>query len=311
MRNLLLFLVLVLFGLTSPAQDYHPLIEDDKVWLEAYYFMIGSNECDFSEVYQLRFGGDTLIAGNTYRKILKRSFDAVDGWPYCPPFEAQDVETMVPDVFMREDTTEQRVYIWHIDEDEYPEGLELLMFDFSLEVGDTMVSDPYVTLGSSWTVTNVSEITLLNGETRKRIEYIGPDYGAMIEGLGSENGLFRPHFMESWWNILCVKQDGSSIYPDFGSLLQCNWMTTVDEIPASAINLYPNPNNGAFTFEIKVPPTGDIMHLMIFNAMGQQVYLGPVASGITNIDASLPVGLYHWQLRSEGLPIQTGKLVVQ
>lgn len=306
MRNLLHLLVYVFIGLSSVAQEYHPFIDDDKVWLEAAY--IGANECEYEEIYQLRFGGDTTINGNMYRKILKRPFHQVSPGPYCPPFEADEEEEILNQFFMREDTMEHRVYLWHIDINDYPEGQEILLFDFTLEVGDTVPVSNYATLGIPLIITDVSDFTLLNGEIRKRIEYVD---GAYIEGVGGEYGLFQPLMpgIGFWWNVLCLKLDEENIYSHPNSLSQCNWMTSVDEIPRSAVQLYPNPNHGTFTFSIEPLKTSYPMRLVIFNTKGQQVY-DRMISVVTNIDTNLPVGLYHWQLQSAGLPVEVGKLVV-
>src|SRR5690554_5289854 len=260
MRNILLLLILVSFALVSSAQAYHPMIEDDKVWLEAAY--IGANECEYEEIYQLRFEGDTTINGKMYRKILKRPFHQVSPGPYCPPFEAEEEEEILNHFFMREDTTEHRVYLWHIDINNYPEGQEILLFDFTLEVGDTIPASNYATLGIPLIITDVSDFTLLNGEIRKRIEYVD---GAYIEGVGGEYGLFQPLMpgIGFWWNVLCLKQDEENIYSHPNSLSQCNWMTSVDEIQGSDIQLYPNPNTGTFSFEIEQLPTGDPLHLVL------------------------------------------------
>lgn len=315
MKKLLLFVILVFSGFTTTAQEYHPLIEDDKVWLEAFY--IGANECAYEEVYQLRFGGDTLIAGNTYRKILKRSFDQVNPGPYCPPFEAQDGEFMVEDVFMREDTAAQQVLIWHVDNNNYPEGQEILLYDFNLEIGDTVppgdIAPSDYSIGNGVIVDTVMNYTLLNGEDRQQFAFFTIDQGSYTEGIGGMYGLYRPHYpaLSGWGSIMCIKQNGNFIYSQPGSLTQCNWMTAVDDIPVSSISLYPNPNNGLFKIDIDVPSASGTMGLMIFNAMGQSVYADRVVAGMNTIEASLQRGLYHWQLYSEDKPVQAGKIVVE
>lgn len=307
----LLLLILVFSGFMSTAQEYHPLIEDDKVWLEAFY--IGANECAYEEVYQLRFGGDTLIDGNIYRKILKRSFDQVNPGPYCPPFEAQDVEMMVQDVFMREDTSAQQVFIWHIDNNNYPEGQEILLYDFDLEIGDTVPPGEILpsdySIGNGVTVDAVMNHTLLNGENLQQFTF---DQGSYSEGIGGLYGLYRPHYpaLSGWGSIVCIKQNGNFIYSQSGSLIQCNWMTTAVDIPESSIRLYPNPNNGSFRIDLDAPSARGAMGLVIFNAMGQKVYADQVVAGLNMIEASLPSGLYYWQLSSEDSPMQTGKIVV-
>lgn len=312
MRKPLLLAVFIIFQLASTAQAYHPLIEDDKVWLEASY--IGTNECAFDEVYELRFGGDTLIEGTTYRKILKRSFDPVDPGPYCPPFEAQDFETMVPDVFMREDTTARQVFIWHVDENDYPDGQELLLYDFTLEVGDTLPESDYLTLGGPCMVTLVSLTALLTGETPQRIHYTGADIGSYVEGLGGEYGLYQPLFpgIGFWSSTLCVKRGGEFIYSTDISMTQCTWMTTgLDEDLVEDIQLFPNPNSGSFSFDLNAQAVSGAFQLVIFNTMGQRVFTDRVVNGMNAVKVDLPAGLYQWQLRVDQRPSQSGKLIIQ
>lgn len=303
----ILALLFIFHGLAVSAQEYHPIIEDDKVWLEAAY--VGTNMCLYDEIYQLRFGGDTLIGDHTYRKILKRTFNQISAGPYCPPFEASEEEELLSHFFMREDTAAQRVYLWHVDINDYPGGQEILMYDFTLEVGDTIPVSDYFTPGPPLVVSAVSEITLANGETRKYFETSG-EPGAYIEGVGGESGLFQPlvEGIGFWWSVLCLKQDEEIIYSHSGSSSECNMMTAVDVIPAAAFNLYPNPNDGTFSFEID-HATGEPLQLVIFNAMGQQVYRHEI-SKTDYVDTGLPVGLYHWQVQASGAPVGAGKMVV-
>jgi hypothetical protein len=292
------------------AQEYHPIIEDDKVWLEAYY--VGSNICSYESVYQMRFGGDTLIEGNIYRKILKRNFSPISSGPYCPPFVASEFENQAG-AFMREDTAAQQVFVWIADYDN-PEGHEVLMYDFTLEVGDTIPLSSYLTGNQVRTIQSIEDYTLVNGDTRRKFN-LELDEISYIEGIGSEYGLFQPFY----WALcchhatLCVQLNQETIYSHQSSSTYCGWIvTSVNEQPEFHSSLFPNPNHGDFVFELNRSDFGSAeLQLSLFSITGQKIFTAPVRADRNQIQTHAGSGLYLWQLQNNGEVLQSGKLVVE
>ncbi len=92
-----------------------------------------------------------------------------------------------------------------------------LEYDFSLEVNDVFPS--YTTVGSSidLVVTEVSFITMTNGETRKYLELsAGNDNRAWIDGIGDMyHGLFRHvDFEGGYSDLICHRDSSGLIYLD-------------------------------------------------------------------------------------------------
>ena len=111
------------------AQEYHPLIEEGKSWddLTCMQCMVCAN----SAFRYFVTGDDTLIDGLTYAIIGRYNF--IFGTEVCPPY----VIDTVPNSgirFMHEDTIQKKVY-W------YCNSQPVLMYDFSLQVGDAFVSE--------------------------------------------------------------------------------------------------------------------------------------------------------------------------
>jgi hypothetical protein len=310
MKILALLLLLAFGSLFVAAQEYHPLIEDEKVWLEAYY--IGSNICYYESVYQMRFGGDTLIDGNIYRKILKRNFSPISPGPYCPPFVASEFE-IDAGVYMREDAEARQVFIWTSDNDN-PDGFEVLYYDFSLEAGDTIPISSYTTQNNILTIQSVEDYTLLNGESRRKfkLEYSELSY---IEGIGGEFGLFNGYLTALCcdWATLCVQQNQESIYSNGSSSWYCSWIvTSINEQPVLSASLFPNPGNGYFVFEINRADFGSAdLQLNVFSITGQKIFTEPLRADRNHFQIKEGSGLYLWQLLSDGEIVQSGKLVVE
>ncbi|MFN2424641.1 MAG: hypothetical protein ABR572_12790, partial [Cryomorphaceae bacterium] len=241
-----LAIILFLTAALSKGQDYHPLLENDKVWLEASF--VGANICIFDQVYQLRVGGDTLINGESYRKIMRRNFVPEGGDPYCPPFVAQPSENAISEAFIRENVAEKKVYLWVTEDGTQYE--EILIYDFNLEAGDTIPTSSYLTDSQIYTVTSVDEVTLQNGESRKRISFSnGGEESSYTEGLGSDKGLYQPFFdgIGFWNESYCIQQNGNNL---FGDQDQCALVLNASEIIKGESKLYPNPAVAAFTLEL-------------------------------------------------------------
>ena len=140
-------------------------------------------------------GGDTVIGEYTYQKMLNRNYEYM--------------------MSIREDG--KKVYAYIDDEDK-----DVLMYDFGLEVGDTMPIinrvniegsfDPHLPL--SWKVIAVDSITLMDGRRAKRIHY--DNLEADIEYVGRSRGFFRPlespYISTCGGPILCCSLNGEPIY---------------------------------------------------------------------------------------------------
>ena len=151
-------------------------------------------------------------------------------------------------------TADKKVFV------KLPDLPESLLYDYSLEVGDTA----WFTVGGGvcedqpefWeeshykVVSLIDSVVLLNNETRNRWHF--QDGDTWIEGLGSVEwfGLFNPlitnySYCGDSYSFACYKEDDRALYidqPDCETCF-CDMMTTVEH-PAlidTHLSIYPNP----------------------------------------------------------------------
>jgi len=79
---------------------------------------------------------------------------------------------------------------------------------------------------------------------------------------------------------------------------------------AGNVSVYPNPNNGSFTFELS--NVKDKQQLTMFNMLGQSVYTTSIGEGKTQINLNQPTGIYFYRvLSTEGNLVSEGKVIVK
>ena len=286
------------------SQEYHPLIEEGKSWDDITCLMCGI--CPNHAKRYFYTGQDTLINGLVYSNIGHYNFIGFAGVETCPPYSV-DTIPFTGTEFMHEDTTERKVYIWKNNQPE-------LLYDFSLQVGDTLISE-WVTFSYGFVVAEIEDVELLNGETRKRwvfeSEEWGGEIGAYIEGIGMETGLFGDFVQFEWWSeLMCVQIDGEQLWDGgFSSWGGCYGLVGEDEIATEDLQIYPNPASDFI--RISIPENIDMAGLKIFNSLGQVVFEGLIQSENAIIDVSkLGQGMYFVLIKSEN-NIKKEKLIIR
>jgi len=186
----------------SNAQSYIPFVKEGKVWTEA------STLCGYPYYLWLnvsRMQGDTLIGGNTYKKVYDENDDYV-----CAVYE---------------DTIEKRVFCNRT-------GLgSFLLYDFNLQVGDTLFeldSFPLVVYGR--------DSVFFAGKNRLRLDFDLWPSNYVYEGIGAmSQGVFLPKgLVGGSTELLCYFEDDSLLYHNDVISTDCFVLTSVDEnIPES------------------------------------------------------------------------------
>ena len=121
--------------------------------------------------------------------------------PYCPPFGVSPNSFLLWD-FLREDTVAQRIYRY-----EPEDGTETLVFDLTMETGDTLFSE-----GSGEIVLDSITTTTFSDGVVRRVYHF--DSAAFIEGVGSvgsfNGGPFYPPntTVEHCDQLYCFEHDG-------------------------------------------------------------------------------------------------------
>lgn len=244
MTNRILILIVLLSLLfsakTMEAQDYRPMIQDSVRWI-----VIRSdwNNPDRWEYYSL---GDTMVDNILYKKIYRRFLEPEYGM--LPPYEP--VSPYVLFGLMREDTLARQVYGMLLDSEypsysECPPGSESLMYDFSLNVGDTLFNSCIVNMYDfiSYVVNSISICNALYGVTTRCFE-IGD--GTLYEGIGSNYG-----FWEAMFDPVKTSSDWYTSLEYYCPEADCPYIVGEHEIPiASKVKTFPNPVHNELTIEL-------------------------------------------------------------
>jgi len=288
------------------AQEYHPLIEEGKTWDDvACWFCV---VCPDEAQRYFYTGEDSLINGLVYSKIGSYDFISDSDSDICPPY-AVDTLPNTGFRYLHEDVDSRKVYL--LDNSQ-----PVLLYDFSLEVGDTFVSDR-VTFDYEFKVIEIDEVELLNGETRKRWLFdseewgTGGEYRAYIEGIGMETGLFGDFIQFEWWSSLtCVQLEGEHLWEDNSHGWGTCWgLVGENEITTEDIQIYPNPATDFI--RISTPTNFEFGKLKIFNAFGQLVFELSFTSENAIIDVSaFERGIYFVMIETEEWALKE-KLIIR
>ena len=239
---------IILFQLVSLAAFAQPFISENKRWNvdEQLNPWIWENS-----LYIIQ--GDTLIGGLSYSKILKTEDSLTSVY----------TET---DWFIRE-TPDKKVY-W------LRSGYELLLYDFGMQVGDTMHSG-YCEM----VLLSIDSVQLSNAEFRQRYNlhldnsFVEKEY-VWIEGIGNMNNPLIPSPCMGgapWFELLCFEEDGIPRYPEWIEK-PCNEVTTnIDSVSQQTnIEVFPNPTTGRIYIETTLFPQSHFT-VTVFNSIGQLI----------------------------------------
>lgn len=209
---------------------------------------------------------------------------------------------------LREDFNNRKIYC-------YKDGQEVLLYDFNLNIGDTIYYyKDLINLGFYKVVDSIGTITLNSGGDRK-IWYLttyttdAQSEDIWIEGIGSviKSGVLSPLFPY-------IRTDGSSeyfgcfkyndiLYTDknnsLGNTCPCGWtvdMKEVDDNP-DKVSIYPNPATGFITIKNN---QGNSMDIQIIDITGRTMKRLITNNTETTINLeNYPSGLYSVRMNGE------------
>jgi len=258
MKKIFLIIVFTSWTALTFAQDYYPLIEENKKWstLNVIYL---SGEPMFDTTYTTWshfISGDSIYNNIEYKKLFASNEENPDNWILWG--------------FIREDST-KKVWLRRIPDDE-----EVLLYDFTLAEGDS------IKLGyDTFLYYYVDSITteLLNDAPRKKywISYEGYDWqDTWIEGIGSNRGILASGsagVVGGWFWALCMWEADELIYisPNFDA---CYLITDIREYNNRLFQIYPNPiANGSAnkTINISVSENVLVTWVGVYEVSGQLV----------------------------------------
>lgn len=265
------FLICSFFYQDIIAQDYHPFPQSNAIWNSVGDNMFSGN------LWRFRYGvqGDTIINNTNYTKVYSL-FDTTLVHPWSTYFGG-----------LRENDNKQVFLLM-------PGFEETILYDFSLEVGDTI----WFNIGGGlcydaidfWeeehykVVSSIDSVQIENNEYRKRWQF--EDYlmgDSWIEGIGSTIwfGAFNPiisalSLCGDNYSFACFKQNNEVLFldNDYCDQCFCQLLTQIKkEKPdnAKTINIYPNPASELIFLELNnlgLPQN----HVEISNILGEVVY---------------------------------------
>ncbi|NUY82660.1 T9SS type A sorting domain-containing protein [Flavobacterium sp. MAH-1] len=280
MKRTLLLLISLVASMAAFAQ-YHPFL-DNSAWNVRMYNFGG-----YSDHY-IQPGTPVSVDGMDYMQFTDAAFGNQT-------------------VLIREDIPSKKVYR-RID------GSDVLLYDFSLEVGDTFT----LPNGQTLAIVEISEVPTADGGTTRRFFMNSFVFSEVVyEGVGGDNHPFRYQSEmpadPALYNY-CSYQDGVNIFnfglANGGTPTDCNSLG----LPTSRIadvKLYPNPFSRQFT--ISNDSGFSDADIKLFDVTGREVRTLKHMSGnqIEIPRANLVSGIYALQIEENGKVISRKKLVVE
>ena len=280
-KSTILLLLVICSGITIGQT----LIDTNKIWNVVKCVNMGP--C-WTESY--KFEGDTSINGNLYKKLLSSPDSTLSSWYYYGAF--------------REDGTGK---VYTIIDSE-----EILFYNFDLEPGDDFILH-WAGLNITMNVEQVDSVTLLSGETRKRITFNDNFGEEWIEGMGSIFGLPFVSYPQYWFDLnhelSCFVENGELKYQNWN--YDICWFSTVgikEKQTEQNWTIAPNP----FDKTCKATSGNQLENnceVKILNLQGNRIATYYIYSEETEIGRDLRKGFYMYQIIENGILIQTGKLI--
>lgn len=289
MKKPIISLLFTILAIVTFGQDYYTLIEENKTWNVLSVAFQPPFDTSFSTI-TYKASGDTIISSESYKKLYATSEENPENWSlWC---------------FMREDM-DKRVWLRMDSEDD-----EFLMYDFSIDVGDSVlvgIYEPVYLL-----VDSISEINI--NQTVRNKYWLScnmmPEYSeTWVEGIGSNKGICwsgSAFVVGGWYWFLCMSENGELIYmnPNYES---CYLITDINEIEKSSLKVFPNPTRN--TLSIENTENIEIESISLLNVNGQiikQFELNNTRLDISNISS----GYYILKISHEK-GVFTKKLIVK
>lgn len=295
MRYYIILLILLSYS-GLKAQPYVPLITPDFQRDELYES--GQAFCQTYAGARLFYDGDSIISGVEYKILKSHPILATYPFPlFCPPYYA-DTGTTNTVAFLREDTALRKVYILNPGANQ----IEYLLYDFSLNVGDTIYFVPPSTLYD--VISNIVHDTLMDGSISRKYYFWQGQY--IMEGIGGSQTFTGPHApaIGAWTTPICVSGNNNLLwFNPFSPYNTCLGTVSIEERTANDIIIH--CANGSI--KISGANSGNID---LYSVTGQKVMCSYISEDNFNINISyLSSGIYIYNLESEK-NIISGKIII-
>lgn len=259
------------------CQDrYESLIDTTKQWtiLERIYQPFPDDDIlNFRVTYSQRFRGDTTIDSKNFFFLEEcRNDSLLANWNRT-------------NYMLREDTLNQQVYV-------YNSGTEILLYDFSLEVGEVLQ------VWNDYSVDSVKYEVIANRE--RKVYYLAGsacDTFKYVEGIGATESLLEPLRWDavgstSSRSLLCYSEDNEYLIQNEANCYIYEDLTSLDDNTTQAIcQIYPNPSKDYIVIEINFEPEDTAFTLCTLDGrvvVSEHFY----SKEIKVLTSKLPAGIY-------------------
>lgn len=297
------------------AQEYQyvPFPDSNAVWSEAYW----------GESYSEGSQSDSLPI-NPYKKFVLFNEDTViNGFEYHKLFYTTDTEINKENSVciggIREDSL-KKVWFYCFEYPDYyfrPALLyvqnEIKLFDFNIEVGDTVRNSTFL-LEYLYLVVGEVDTIKINNTYRKVYSFANVGWDYWIEGVGNINGLLfpsgdRPGKMSN--DLICMHQNDTLHYmsPDYNDCFPTFVHNGYALLPNTDIKVYPNPVVGEHVYFENL----DFETLELFDVKGCLLNTIDIEGKVnyTLEVANYSKGIYFYQLQTKRLIPTRGKLIIE
>jgi len=287
-----------LMSYSGIAQIDYPMISEDNIWEIRTHC---NEDVPFYRDLQLSYLKDSVVNGDSVN-IFYRS-DYLDD--YESYFYENDHQ-----VYMARDYANQPLLT---------DSSFILIYDFSLQVGDTFVLEDknaildYGFVGKRDTtilvLDAIDSIQVFTGEFRRRFNFeilrdddwcASGDPYVWIDGIGYPGYPFLPEIndcFECGFTVDCFTYQGERIFYD------CVFNSVVESL-IPEVNIYPNPIIDNFVIETE----SKIVDVMIYDIQGHYV-AHQLNDDMVTFSSALESGLYYAQIRFRNGQTVTKKFV--
>jgi len=307
-----LVLFLLFTGLLTHAQDeyeYTPFPDSNAIWSEYYEPPLGSDECPSYHALAL-FNEDTVINSIKYQKLF-RLYDTVlnrEKAEYIGGIREDTAKRVYCKMKMESDTIP-----WWYPPGEINSNGEVLLYDFSLEEGDTLHEGNFM-LSYWYLVVKKIDTLSINGEYRKKYHFQYP-WQKWIEGIGNVMGLlFNSGDLPTNGvgnTLICFKRAGKQEYfnDQFSECFPGPLANAIGDVDEQSARVFPNPADESVYFE----NPGNVERLSIYNLDGKQLIQKPVSNQerISISVSGYSPGMYFYKIIGPSGHTKTGKFIVK
>lgn len=235
---------LIFISITSFTQEID-YFADNPEWRQTSVCAV-PYPCVQTDQYVYYVNGDSIVDGITYKQIFRRGIFA-QNWMSPPPAIECGASDEFDDFYLLLRQEEKQMYIRAFDS-----GMDILLYDFDLNVGDALPMS-YNNYTSDILIDSIDSL-LVGDVYRKRFHFQGLWASSIIEGIGSDLGLFEPMgaIFECGHNLDCFALDETTYYPELDA--ECELNVSVNEIENQInVSFFPNPVKDKVNFSFSNP----------------------------------------------------------